>query len=57
MNKATDKRVDLEMRTSIDRYLEHIKKYLKIRYIALGAGTIKQSMHFAKQSTSVNEAI
>jgi len=26
MNRIVDKRIDLEMRTSIDRYLEHIKK-------------------------------
>jgi hypothetical protein len=29
MNQAINKRMDLEMRTSIDRYLEHIKKVFK----------------------------
>ena len=29
MNEISDKRVDIEMRTSIDRYVEHIKKIFK----------------------------
>ena len=37
MNKATDKRVDLEMRTSIDRYLEHIKKIFKDSVYSTGS--------------------
>ena len=46
MNKATDKRVDLEMRTSIDRYLEHIKKTFKDSIYSTGGWDDKKVNEF-----------
>jgi ABC-type Na+ transport system ATPase subunit NatA len=48
MNEISDKRVDIEMRTSIDRYVEHIKKIFKESIYSSGSWDDKKVNEFCQ---------
>ena len=45
MTNTVNNRVDLELRSSIDQYIEHIKKTFKDSYLSFWHGLFSEPIH------------